>query len=78
VDALQVRIAARGELETDMPDDLSKKGVQDRSRINVHEPWEVRFWARELETTEEKLREAVKAVGPQVKAVRKQLAMREA
>jgi hypothetical protein len=57
---------------------LSKKGVQDRSRINVHEPWEVRFWARELETTEQKLREAVKAVGPQVKAVRKQLAMREA
>jgi hypothetical protein len=71
-------IAARGELETDMPDDLSRKGVEDRSRINVHEPWEIRFWARELDTTEEKLREAVKAVGPQVQAVRKQLAMSEA
>ena len=67
-----------GELETDMPDDLSKKGVEDRSRINVHEPWEIRFWARELDTTEEKLREAVNAVGPQVQAVRKQLAMSEA
>ena len=61
-----------------MPDDLSKKGVQDRSRINVHEPWEVRFWAQELDTTEEKLREAVKAAGPQVQAVRRQLAISEA
>ena len=56
-----------------MTDDLSKKGVQDRSRINVNENWEVKYWTKELKTTEDKLRAAVKAVGPGVQAVPKQL-----
>jgi hypothetical protein len=67
--------------ETDMPDDLikkaptdrTKKGSADRLRINVNEPWELRYWAKELNTTEEHLKAAVKAVGVQVKDVRKQL-----
>ena len=56
-----------------MPDDLSKKGPQDRSRINTSESWELRYWAKELGTTEEKLRAAVKAVGTRTDDVRKHL-----
>ena len=48
-----------------MPDDLSKKGEADRNRINVDGAWELKYWTRALNTTEEKLRAAVKAVGPQ-------------
>jgi hypothetical protein len=29
-------------------DDLKKKGTADRSKINVHEVWEVEYWTREL------------------------------
>jgi Protein of unknown function (DUF3606) len=28
-----------------MADDLSKRGSQDRSRINIHEDYEVRYWS---------------------------------
>jgi hypothetical protein len=42
-----------------MPDDLSKKGPADRTRINVNEPWELKYWTNILGTTEEKLRAAV-------------------
>jgi Protein of unknown function (DUF3606) len=31
-----------------MPDDKSKPGGQDRARINVNEPYELRDWARKF------------------------------
>ena len=46
-----------------MADGLSKKGPADRTRVNVNEPWEVQYWTRAFNTTAEKLRAAVKAVG---------------
>lgn len=56
-----------------MSDDLSKRGPQDRSRINVNEPHELRYWTQALGVTESQLREAVKAVGPAATAVREHL-----
>jgi hypothetical protein len=56
-----------------MSDDLSKKGPADRARINLNESWEVRWWTKELKVTEDELRAAVRAVGPQTADVRKQL-----
>jgi|GraSoi2013_100cm_1033763.scaffolds.fasta_scaffold226133_1 hypothetical protein len=29
-------------------DDLSKKGSQDRSRVNMHEDYKVRCWSKKL------------------------------
>lgn len=56
-----------------MSDDLSKKGPADRSRVNVHETWEVRWWCKEFGCTEQQLIAAVKAVGVMAAAVRKHL-----
>ena len=30
-------------------DDLKKKRTADRSKINMHEPWEVDHWTKELD-----------------------------
>lgn len=56
-----------------MPDDKSKTGKQDDIRINVNQVHEVTYWTKTLEVTEAKLREAVDAVGPMVKDVKKYL-----
>ncbi|MGW9064588.1 DUF3606 domain-containing protein [Achromobacter animicus] len=56
-----------------MSDDLSKRGPQDRSRINVNETHELRYWTQELGVSEAQLRDAVKAVGPSATAVREHL-----
>lgn len=56
-----------------MSDDKSKKGQPDRSRINIHEPYEVSYWTVRLGVSEQKLREAVSAVGVSVEAVRRYL-----
>jgi hypothetical protein len=57
----------------DMPDNLNKKSSSDSNRINLNEMWEVEFWIKKLQITKEKLKEAVKAVGTSVTAVRKYL-----
>lgn len=53
-----------------MSDDKTKSGGQDRERINVHEDYEVRDWAKSLNTTPERLKEAVQAVGDRAEKVR--------
>ena len=57
-----------------MPDNLKDRGPADRSRINVHESWEVRWWCKELGCTKQELIAAVDAVGVAASAVRKHLA----
>jgi diaminopimelate decarboxylase len=52
-----------------MSDDLSKRGPQDASRINVNEEWELRHWTAKFGVTEEELKAAVKKVGVNVEAV---------
>jgi hypothetical protein len=53
-----------------MSDDKNKSGGQDRQRINVHEDYELRDWAKSLNTTPERLKEAVQAVGDRAEKVR--------
>jgi hypothetical protein len=49
-------------------DGLQDRGQQDRSRINMDEPWEVAYWTRELGVTEDELKKAVKNAGGDVPA----------
>jgi hypothetical protein len=56
-----------------MSDNLQNRGAQDRSRINVNEPWELRYWTQELGLSEDELREAVKVAGTSASAVRQHL-----
>jgi len=53
-----------------MPDDKSKAGAADRSRISLSEDYEIRDWTKSLGVSEAELREAVDAVGNTPDAVR--------
>jgi len=53
-----------------MADDKSKRGAADRSRINIHEPYEVKYWTKTLGVNSEKLMELVKEHGTSAEAVR--------
>lgn len=46
-----------------MSDDLNKKGVQDRSRINMNEPHEVSYWTDKFGVTKEELQKAIEKTG---------------
>ena len=56
-----------------MSDDKSKSQGQDRQRINVHQDYELRDWSKSLNTTPERLKEAVAAVGDRADKVREYL-----
>jgi methyl-accepting chemotaxis protein len=60
-----------------MSDDKTKSQGQDRQRINVNQDYELRDWAKSLNTTPEKLKEAVQAVGDRSDKVREFLGQRE-
>jgi hypothetical protein len=51
-----------------------KKGAPDRSKINMHEDFEVRHWTKILGVSKEQLQKAVDKVGNSAAAVRKELA----
>lgn len=53
-----------------MSDDLTQRGPQDRARINVNEPHELRYWTKALGVTEEQLKQAVNQVGVSVDKVK--------
>jgi hypothetical protein len=55
-------------------DDLKKKGSQDRSKINMHEEHEVKYWTHQLGVSKDELQKAVDKVGNGAAAVRKELA----
>ena len=56
-----------------MTDDLTKKGSQDRSRINMNEAYEVKYWTRHLGVSREELQRAIDKVGNSAASVRKEL-----
>jgi hypothetical protein len=66
-------LAQTRQQEAIMSDNLNQRGQQDRSRINVDEDWEVRYWTKELGVTKEQLEQAVKTAGTNVAAVRQHL-----
>ena len=53
-----------------MADDKSKRGPADRSRINLSEDYEVRYWSETLGVSNLELQAAVEKVGPRVEDVR--------
>jgi Protein of unknown function (DUF3606) len=57
-----------------MSDDKSKSGGQDRQRINIHQDYELRDWAKSMNTTPDRIKEAVQAVGDRAEKVREYLA----
>ena len=52
---------------------MIKKEQPDRSKINIHEPYEVKYWTRALGISKEDLQKAVDKVGNAAAAVRKEL-----
>ena len=56
-----------------MSDDKTQAHGQDRERINIHEDYELRDWSKSLGVTQEKLKEAVQAVGDRADKVREYL-----
>jgi len=61
-----------------MADDKTIRGPQDRSRINVEEDYEVRYWTEALNVDEPTLRGAIQAVGSSADDVREYLETRKA
>ena len=70
-DLLQAAIHSRR--FRDMADDTAKRGPADRSRINIHEPHEVRYWTQALGVSEQQLKAAVEKVGVMAEAVKSHL-----
>lgn len=56
-----------------MTDDKSKRGPQDRSKVNISEGYEVQYWSEKFGVTAEQLKAAVKEVGNSPEAVEKAL-----
>ena len=57
-------------------DNLTKRDTPDRSKINMHESWEVKYWTRELGISRAELQKIVDKVGNSAAAVRKELSNR--
>jgi len=54
-------------------DSKEKVGSPDRDRINIHENYEVEYWAKTLGVSAEELKRAVAEVGTSADEVRKHL-----
>lgn len=52
-----------------MADDKKNRGPQDRSRVNLNEDYEVRYWTEKFGVTREQLAGAVKRAGSSSAAV---------
>ncbi len=56
-----------------MADDKTNRGPQDRSRINLSEDYEVRYWTDKLGISKSQLEEVVRKVGSSADAVEAEL-----
>lgn len=56
-----------------MADDPKQRGPQDRSRVNVEQDYELKYWSEKFGVSSDKLREAVRKVGPSADAVERHL-----
>jgi len=59
--------------EDAMPDNFSKRGQWDRSKIAMNEAFEVRYWTKHLGVSKEELQRVVDKVGNSAAAVKKEL-----
>lgn len=53
-----------------MSDDLTHPGAPDPEKVNIGQQHEVDYWTKALGVSEEKLREAVSAVGVMIKDIK--------
>jgi hypothetical protein len=56
-----------------MADDRSIRGAADRSRINMQEDYEVRYWTQKWNVSQEQLAAAVREAGVMVEDVARKL-----
>jgi hypothetical protein len=56
-----------------MTDNKSNRGEPDRSKINMHEDYEVKYWCKHLGVSPSELQKVVAKVGNAAKAVEKEL-----
>ena len=62
-----------------MSDSYDSLVMHDRMRVSLGEPWQVAYWTRVLDVSEEELRRVVRKVGTKTHLVRARLTeMREA
>ena len=54
---------------------LTRKEAADRSKINMQQPHEVRYWTRHLGVSRDALEKAIDKVGNGAAAVRKELGL---
>ena len=54
-----------------MADNQANSGSADRVRINLNQRYELAYWKKTLDVSEEQLREAIKAVGVMASDVRR-------
>jgi hypothetical protein len=60
------------ERKPEMADDKTNRGEPDRSRINMSEDYEVKYWMERLGTTREEQQKAIDRVGNSANAVAKE------
>jgi hypothetical protein len=56
-------------------DHLTKREQPDRSKINMHESFEVKYWTHQLGVSRERLQQVVDKVGNSAATVRKELGL---
>jgi len=56
-----------------MSDDKSKRGPQDRFKVNLHEDYEVEYWTKRWGVSRDQLTKAVEKAGNGAEAVAKAL-----
>jgi len=56
-------------------DSLTKREQPDRSKINMHQPHEVKYWTHALGVSKQELQKTIDKVGNSAAAVRKELGM---
>jgi Protein of unknown function (DUF3606) len=61
-----------------MTDDLKNRGPADRSRVNIHEDYEVRYWTEKWGVSETQLVAAVIKAGVSANAVAQALGKKNA
>jgi hypothetical protein len=55
-------------------DDQKRRASPNRRKIHMHEPYEVKYWTRELGVNRDQLQKLVDKVGSSAASVRKELA----
>lgn len=63
-----------GRWNRNMSDNLTKRDQRDRSKINMHEDFEVKYWTKQLGVSKDELQKDVDKVGNSAATVRKELA----